>query len=390
MSMAEQLFLQPMQLQDQGPNLSCKIPENNLFSGLLQQEKTKLNDMSLKQEVLEAVDDLLASFFNLTDLIPKSPEQLMATELSVVPIQDLTKRLQTIKLSIQKGEISDISLNKLQHVLDRLTQNLSSIESSMIITDNENGKEELMKIPSLLGMIERDFSSSLEESGERIKPLVKNQEVHSIIRKHSTNRAGVASEQLTDISESKLTLESLRPLHDSIGVQPPMNPNSARSEVREGDLLERQVPIQWLSKHLEPLFARNVFVRNGQQVQEMILQLQPDSLGKLDVMIQTQNGQLTAKFIVENQVAKQAVEEQIQHLRHNLQLQGVTVHNLEVVDSSSNNYLPFQQHQRHNQEQKPFYSRGKKNKEYTEMEEQLSNMKLSIQSRDEIGINYTV
>lgn len=62
----------------------------------------------------------------------------------------------------------------------------------------------------------------------------------------------------------------------------------------------------------------------------MELQLNPESLGRVDLTVASKNGVLTASFTAENQIAKEAIESQIQVLKDNLNNQGVKVEAIEV------------------------------------------------------------
>ncbi len=62
----------------------------------------------------------------------------------------------------------------------------------------------------------------------------------------------------------------------------------------------------------------------------MELQLNPESLGRVDLTVVSKNGVLTASFTAENQIAKEAIESQMQVLKDNLNNQGVKVEAIEV------------------------------------------------------------
>ncbi len=67
----------------------------------------------------------------------------------------------------------------------------------------------------------------------------------------------------------------------------------------------------------------------------MELQLSPESLGKVNLSVQSKGGVLTAHFVVQNEISKEAIESQIQTLRDTLQQQGVKVEAIEVTVSAN-------------------------------------------------------
>lgn len=66
------------------------------------------------------------------------------------------------------------------------------------------------------------------------------------------------------------------------------------------------------------------------QATSMELQLNPENLGKVELTVVSKNGLLTASFTAENQIAKEALESQMQVLKDNLNNQGVKVEAIEV------------------------------------------------------------
>jgi len=90
---------------------------------------------------------------------------------------------------------------------------------------------------------------------------------------------------------------------------------------------------------------------------EMVLSLKPESLGKLSLMIVTENGIVTAKFVAENQQVKQILESNMQLLKENLESQGLNVQSFSVsVRQDSGNekgYYSEQNNGRRNQNVKP-------------------------------------
>ncbi|MGB4659857.1 MAG: flagellar hook-length control protein FliK, partial [Mobilitalea sp.] len=57
----------------------------------------------------------------------------------------------------------------------------------------------------------------------------------------------------------------------------------------------------------------------------MELQLNPENLGKVNLTVQSKNGVLTAQFVVQNEISKEAIESQMQSLKDTLNQQGLKV-----------------------------------------------------------------
>lgn len=63
---------------------------------------------------------------------------------------------------------------------------------------------------------------------------------------------------------------------------------------------------------------------------EMVMELKPDSLGKLSLKLVTENGIVMAKFVAENQQVKEVLETNMQLLKDSLQKQGLDVQGFSV------------------------------------------------------------
>ena len=67
------------------------------------------------------------------------------------------------------------------------------------------------------------------------------------------------------------------------------------------------------------------------QTSTLKLTLQPEKLGQLEVILQMEDGKVTAKFLVENQKVKQLFEQNMPKLEQNLVKQGMEITKMEVV-----------------------------------------------------------
>lgn len=75
-----------------------------------------------------------------------------------------------------------------------------------------------------------------------------------------------------------------------------------------------------------------VTMRPGQTSME--LQLNPENLGKVNLSVQSRNGIMTAQFVVQNDITKEAIEGQLHVLRDTLNQQGIKVEAIEVTVSA--------------------------------------------------------
>lgn len=76
--------------------------------------------------------------------------------------------------------------------------------------------------------------------------------------------------------------------------------------------------------------VNHIRIRVLPQTTSMELQLNPESLGRVNLNVTSNNGAATATLTVQNQVAKEALESQISVLKENLESQGLKVESVEV------------------------------------------------------------
>ncbi len=69
-------------------------------------------------------------------------------------------------------------------------------------------------------------------------------------------------------------------------------------------------------------------------VNSLEMQLYPEHLGKVSIQVVSKNGVMTAQIAAENEVAKVALESQIQTLKENFEQQGLKVESVEVMVST--------------------------------------------------------
>ena len=66
----------------------------------------------------------------------------------------------------------------------------------------------------------------------------------------------------------------------------------------------------------------------------MEIQLNPESLGRINLSVVAKDGIMTAHFTAQNELAKEAIESQMQVLKDNLNNQGLKVESIEVTVSN--------------------------------------------------------
>lgn len=97
-------------------------------------------------------------------------------------------------------------------------------------------------------------------------------------------------------------------------------------QVRQNDTATPQVTMNDIVQQV----VNHIRIRVLPQTTSMELQLNPESLGRVNLNVTSQNGTATATLTVQNAAAKEALESQITVLRENLESQGLKVEAVEV------------------------------------------------------------
>jgi len=83
--------------------------------------------------------------------------------------------------------------------------------------------------------------------------------------------------------------------------------------------------------------AEKVRVFTTSERSEMIIQLKPESLGKIQLQVIHERGEVIAKFLAENEQVKAILESNMQYLRDSLEKSGVDIQSLSVSVGQHNN-----------------------------------------------------
>lgn len=111
----------------------------------------------------------------------------------------------------------------------------------------------------------------------------------------------------------------------------------------------------------------DIILREGHQ--EIIMKLEPESLGKLNLKVIMENGQITAKFVAESQQVKEVIESSFNQLKDALQEKGVNVQSFSVTvgqDSSG-----FQSKQGFDQWKRLIKLNSKLSKDYLNLDDEM-------------------
>ncbi|MEK4664717.1 flagellar hook-length control protein FliK [Priestia sp. FSL H7-0729] len=209
--------------------------------------------------------------------------------------------LQSLQSQLQEAGV-DTASNKgwteLKSILDTLTAVKDQVVQVAPTTSLQASKQDSV-VPQVL-------VAAVANSGTQVKDETETT---------SASKAGGELEHSTIITAGELSLRS--------------------SGTTAGKPAEPVMQTSQFAKEMTQFVVNKLDIVQQKGFSEATISLRPEHLGKLDVQITLQNGQLVARFMTEHTMAKDMLEQQMTQLRSSLQAQGIQVERLEVTQNSS-------------------------------------------------------
>ncbi len=276
----------------------------------------------LEQLGLTPMDLVLFMAQDTVAIQPVNVENIKAFIMEVHGVDDASLFLMSDQMS---GELGDIMKGIEQILSQELGIDVSQLsqEDSVI----------LQSFAEKLGQI-------VNNPGEQAKEAVTNTETEAV---SETAGSGVPDEipVVVEMSEESGTSDAF-PGESQMSSRGMEEVSAREIESPLGAFVERlsesfenvrhteTVSPQTTMANIVEQVVNHVRIRVLPQTTSMELQLNPESLGRVNLNVTSQNGMATATLTVQNQVAKEALESQLTVLRENLESQGLKVDAVEV------------------------------------------------------------
>jgi len=136
-----------------------------------------------------------------------------------------------------------------------------------------------------------------------------------------------------------------------------LNQSSKLSDIKTLKILKdvdaeafRESTIGKLDKSIMNQIVKKVDIDKNTTTTQIKINLKPETLGNVRMNIVSENGIVKVSFIVENKLVKDIIENNLNHLKHNLQNQGVAVQEFSVeVDIGQDSWMwDLQKHYKYN------------------------------------------
>lgn len=313
----------------------------NLFKKSDVKEIEKNNDDNFEDE---AITEIMGYFQNVIEKLEKeydvSKEDVIGVmkELNLEP-KDLFEMQNISKLVMAMSGSDDMSAllvddnmsNLIKEIFADAEDVINSLKSEYGFSDEE-----------LSGLFEKisnfsEFNLQNEEvkTYENEDNLTVDENVSSNLQ-HTENEikellSGSATEDTSDREAEKGSNESGENVHNSFGE---VTMENVISNIEEALNNSESVKESGLSEKILNQILDGIYANISEKETSLELQLNPESLGKVNVTVSAKEGILTAHISTQTEIAKEAIESQIMVLKESFETQGLKVEEIEVTISS--------------------------------------------------------
>lgn len=293
-------------------------------SGNLQDTKAAL------QSMLESLEQKLTA-----------GQEIQAVETGKL-VSDLQNQLTKLVQSMADNTKKEDKLPKVEQLLKQLMQKVEelSVKEEAVKTDAKRVVNERITTAAPQKTTEE---AKVDNTSAQLQPIAEENTEPKEVIAEKKNSKDAKEDQDQDHSSYK---QSSDKIDTKAAVEPAKAPNQLKTDfvvAPQNSKQDIQVVIKQLDTNLQKqnlvtinksdiinqvVKKADIFI--GDSHQEMIMKLEPESLGKLNLKVVVENGIITAKFVAESQQVKEVLESSFNQLKDALQEKGIAVQGFSV------------------------------------------------------------
>ena len=259
----------------------------------------------------DALQSLVLGVHGVTDEAAFLTNSILNGELS-----QLTEQLQDILaegFGVAPEELADIEKSLMPDFLERLEQALTAGQEKAVLQEDGSAAED--------NLLNQDSMSNVSDT---LTVLVEDQ------TGEAGTEAGSEQSQTGTLTQTKTVSADNR----GAGAETAANLFTEKlSQAFEQNGTEAAASASRTMTHIVEQVVTQVRIRVLPETTSMELQLNPASLGRVQLHVSSANGVATARLVVENQMVKEALESQMISLKESFDEQGLKVEAVEVTVS---------------------------------------------------------
>lgn len=327
-------------------NTESNIEKNDNESFKDMFEKINSKDIKTFEKQTDLKDENLETE-NFDEDVKKQIE-LFGIQMVQEIAQVLNVPVESVKKALDNLDLKDVNLN----VDDNLKKVISFINEGNVDSDDYNFSQDLFQdVKNIKEELVRKFDLSdekiptlqeniVEENIETKNFVIKNNSFNfSYIQKDTQMQKGLENfqTQSTTFPQEQLNIEEKTPKQefsfDNIYVQPP----------KEGTVI-KEIPLEKFEEILKEKtgvdtedimkqITKEVVIEKTKETTQIEFELHPASLGTVNIVLTSGRNGIDAKFVTQTEVAKEAMNIQMNMLLEKFEMQNVKVNSIEVLTS---------------------------------------------------------
>lgn len=307
------------QVNDTSKRTENATTENKKTDETVQKTQKSSAKTTEDAKVSQVENELKKSIADTMGISEEDLETLLA-QLGMT-VFDLLQPQNLVKLVLEYSGETDISALLLQEDLAAIAQQLRETIQNVLSNQGDISKEELQNLIEKATKQVGNPVSVQEGAVEENQTEVEQAETTPVItvEKQVEKKSNNENAKQETGQENKNVTTDLFANHLA-GITSKIDPNL------EVNFEKAQVMKEIVNQIVEQV---KITIKPG--ITTMDFQLNPENLGRVNLTVAAKDGQMTASFIVQNQVAKEAIESQIQVLKENLENQGLKIEAVEVT-----------------------------------------------------------
>lgn len=374
-----------------GDNMRRKISMNSKSNG-----QTEWKDAVNLEEVEKEVVSFLKETFGMS-------------EEDIVDILQILGISPTDLLFVMSPELQNVSLIHMENI-KAFVMEVHGVDDSNLFLISDIMSQELNDVMSgLQDVLEQSMGLDLEQIANGDRTLMKSfaEQMGELLGEMDESARQVSTDNVSeDTSALQTTLQGETPVVvEMTGDDQLSNTYGDHREEAMDHIHHETSPLESFVERLTQSFdevrqedvaatrelmtnivdqvVHHIRIRVLPQTTSMELQLNPESLGRVNLNVTSNNGLATATLTVQNEVAKEALESQLAVLRENLESHGLKVDSVEVNVSEFGFKNPEDSDQGQYQQKKP------KNRRFR-MDVSETNEEVKSEDQEQIVGNSTV
>ncbi|MBP3339020.1 MAG: flagellar hook-length control protein FliK [Lachnospiraceae bacterium] len=282
------------------------------------------------EEVSEEILNVIAAVLNVSvEDLKNSLEKLNMDVKDLLDIENVTKLVMDIENIDTKFDLlvhSDAN-NDIKQIQSSIEEIINEVKSNL---DNKTTEDTLVEnVDVNVKVPETDGSKETVKNDEEVQEVVEKvttEQTENVAQKEETgNETGFdKSGQKDDFDKSQKKDSTIDNAIENFR-------NDIVNEIEVE--LEQRVDSATAVRIVREI-SDNITFAIREKLTTLEMQLNPENLGKVTVMLATEESGITAKITAETEMAKNAIEQQLTILKENFEKQGLKVTEIEVTIAS--------------------------------------------------------